>query len=111
RRRPEAGGAGAGADRRGGAVSLLALLGAVGLTAVAAVAVLWPYQRGSAAALQRLPRPRAGGGGGAPPPPPPPLRGRAPAPPPPAPRPRRGPRGRQARRAGLPHGPGLRRGR
>jgi cytochrome c-type biogenesis protein CcmH/NrfG len=35
-------------------VSLLALLGAVGLTAVAAVAVLWPYQRGSAAALQRL---------------------------------------------------------
>jgi cytochrome c-type biogenesis protein CcmH/NrfG len=35
-------------------VSLLTLLGAVGLTAVAAVAVLWPYQRGSAAALQRL---------------------------------------------------------
>jgi len=30
------------------------LLGAVGLTAIAAVAVLWPYQRGSAAALQRL---------------------------------------------------------
>jgi cytochrome c-type biogenesis protein CcmH/NrfG len=35
-------------------VNLLALLGAAGLTAVAAVAVLWPYQRGSAAALQRL---------------------------------------------------------
>jgi cytochrome c-type biogenesis protein CcmH/NrfG len=35
-------------------VSLLTLLGAVGLTAIAAVAVLWPYQRGSAAALQRL---------------------------------------------------------
>jgi cytochrome c-type biogenesis protein CcmH/NrfG len=35
-------------------VSPLTLLGAVGLTAVAAVAVLWPYQRGSAAALQRL---------------------------------------------------------
>lgn len=32
----------------------LTLLGAVGLTAIAAVAVLWPYQRGSAAALQRL---------------------------------------------------------
>jgi cytochrome c-type biogenesis protein CcmH/NrfG len=35
-------------------VSPLTLLGAVGLTAIAAVAVLWPYQRGSAAALQRL---------------------------------------------------------
>jgi cytochrome c-type biogenesis protein CcmH/NrfG len=35
-------------------VTPLALLGAVGLTAIAAVAVLWPYQRGSAAALQRL---------------------------------------------------------
>ena len=35
-------------------MSLLTLLGAVGLTAIAAVAVLWPYQRGSAAALQRL---------------------------------------------------------
>jgi cytochrome c-type biogenesis protein CcmH/NrfG len=35
-------------------VSPLTLLGAVGLTAVAAVAVLWPYQWGSAAALQRL---------------------------------------------------------
>jgi cytochrome c-type biogenesis protein CcmH/NrfG len=35
-------------------VSPLTLLAAVGLTAVAAVAVLWPYQRGSAAALQRL---------------------------------------------------------
>jgi len=35
-------------------VSPLMLLGAVGLTAIAAVAVLWPYQRGSAAALQRL---------------------------------------------------------
>ena len=34
-------------------MSLLTLLGAVGLTAIAAVAVLWPYQRGSAA-LQRL---------------------------------------------------------
>ena len=35
-------------------MSLLTALGAVGLTAIAAVAVLWPYQRGSAAALQRL---------------------------------------------------------
>ena len=35
-------------------MSPLTLLGAVGLTAIAAVAVLWPYQRGSAAALQRL---------------------------------------------------------
>jgi tetratricopeptide (TPR) repeat protein len=35
-------------------VSPITLLGAVGLTAIAAVAVLWPYQRGSAAALQRL---------------------------------------------------------
>jgi cytochrome c-type biogenesis protein CcmH/NrfG len=35
-------------------VSPLTLLGAVGLTAIAAVAVLWPYHRGSAAALQRL---------------------------------------------------------
>ena len=35
-------------------MSLLTLLGAVGLTAIAAVAVLWPYQRGSAAALRRL---------------------------------------------------------
>jgi cytochrome c-type biogenesis protein CcmH/NrfG len=35
-------------------VSLLTVLGAVGLTAIAAVAVLWPYHRGSAAALQRL---------------------------------------------------------
>jgi cytochrome c-type biogenesis protein CcmH/NrfG len=35
-------------------VSPLTLLAAVGLTAIAAVAVLWPYQRGSAAALQRL---------------------------------------------------------
>jgi cytochrome c-type biogenesis protein CcmH/NrfG len=35
-------------------VSPLMVLGAVGLTAIAAVAVLWPYQRGSAAALQRL---------------------------------------------------------
>jgi cytochrome c-type biogenesis protein CcmH/NrfG len=35
-------------------VSPLTLLGAVGLTAIAAVAVLWPYQWGSAAALQRL---------------------------------------------------------
>jgi cytochrome c-type biogenesis protein CcmH/NrfG len=35
-------------------VSPLTLLGAVGLTAVAAVAVLWPYQWGSATALQRL---------------------------------------------------------
>ena len=35
-------------------MSPLMLLAAVGLTAVAAVAVLWPYQRGSAAALQRL---------------------------------------------------------
>jgi cytochrome c-type biogenesis protein CcmH/NrfG len=35
-------------------VTPLTLLGAVGLTAIAAVAVLWPYQRGSAAALQRL---------------------------------------------------------
>ncbi|HVD15582.1 MAG TPA: hypothetical protein VNK73_14205, partial [Actinomycetota bacterium] len=32
----------------------LALLVAVGLTAIAVVAVLWPYHRGSAAALQRL---------------------------------------------------------
>lgn len=32
----------------------LTLLVAVGLTAIAAVAVLWPYHRGSAAALQRL---------------------------------------------------------
>ena len=32
----------------------LALLVAFGLTAIAAVAVLWPYHRGSAAALQRL---------------------------------------------------------
>src|SRR5215211_8006959 len=54
RRRPHAAGAGAGAARRGGAVSPLMVLGAVGLTAIAAVAVLWPYQRGSAAALQRL---------------------------------------------------------
>ena len=36
----------------------LTLLGAVGLTAIAAVAVLWPYQRGSAAGLQRLPASR-----------------------------------------------------
>jgi len=35
-------------------VSLLTVLGAVGLTAIAAVAVLWPFQRRSAAALQRL---------------------------------------------------------
>jgi tetratricopeptide (TPR) repeat protein len=35
-------------------VTPLTLLGAVGLTAIAAVAVLWPYQRGSAAGLQRL---------------------------------------------------------
>jgi cytochrome c-type biogenesis protein CcmI len=35
-------------------VTPLALLVAVGLTAIAAVAVLWPYHRGSAAALQRL---------------------------------------------------------
>jgi cytochrome c-type biogenesis protein CcmH/NrfG len=35
-------------------VSPLTLLGAAGLTAVAAVAVLWPYQWGSATALQRL---------------------------------------------------------
>jgi cytochrome c-type biogenesis protein CcmH/NrfG len=35
-------------------VTALTLLGALGLTAVAAVAVLWPYQRGSAAGLQRL---------------------------------------------------------
>ena len=35
-------------------MSPLTLLAAVGLTAIAAVAVLWPYQRGSAAALQRL---------------------------------------------------------
>jgi cytochrome c-type biogenesis protein CcmH/NrfG len=35
-------------------VSPLTLLAGVGLTAIAAVAVLWPYQRGSAAALQRL---------------------------------------------------------
>ena len=35
-------------------MSPLTLLGAVGLTAIAAVAVLWPYQWGSAAALQRL---------------------------------------------------------
>jgi cytochrome c-type biogenesis protein CcmH/NrfG len=35
-------------------VSPLMVLGAVGLTAIAAVAVLWPYHRGSAAALQRL---------------------------------------------------------
>jgi tetratricopeptide (TPR) repeat protein len=35
-------------------VTPLTLLGALGLTAIAAVAVLWPYQRGSAAALQRL---------------------------------------------------------
>jgi tetratricopeptide (TPR) repeat protein len=35
-------------------VSPITLLGAVGLTAIAAVAVLWPYQRGSVAALQRL---------------------------------------------------------
>jgi cytochrome c-type biogenesis protein CcmH/NrfG len=35
-------------------VTPLTLLGALGLTAVAAVAVLWPYQRGSAAALERL---------------------------------------------------------
>src|SRR5829696_6495974 len=53
-RRPDAAGAGAGADRRGGAVSLLTGLGAVGLTAIAAVAVLWPFQRRSAAALRRL---------------------------------------------------------
>ncbi len=32
----------------------LTLLVAVGLTAIAAIAVLWPYHRGSAAALQRL---------------------------------------------------------
>jgi cytochrome c-type biogenesis protein CcmH/NrfG len=35
-------------------VTPLTLLAALGLTAVAAVAVLWPYQRGSAAGLQRL---------------------------------------------------------
>jgi cytochrome c-type biogenesis protein CcmI len=35
-------------------VTPLTLLVAVGLTAIAAVAVLWPYHRGSAAALQRL---------------------------------------------------------
>jgi cytochrome c-type biogenesis protein CcmI len=35
-------------------VTPLALLVAVGLTAIAAVAVLWPYHRGSATALQRL---------------------------------------------------------
>ena len=35
-------------------MSPLALLVAVGLTAIAVVAVLWPYHRGSAAALQRL---------------------------------------------------------
>ena len=35
-------------------MSPLTLLAAVGLTAIAAVAVLWPYQRGSAAALQQL---------------------------------------------------------
>jgi cytochrome c-type biogenesis protein CcmH/NrfG len=35
-------------------VSPLTLLVAVGLTALAAVAVLWPYHRGSATALQRL---------------------------------------------------------
>ena len=35
-------------------MSPLTLLGAVGLTAIAAVAVLWPYHRRSAAALQRL---------------------------------------------------------
>jgi len=35
-------------------VSLLTGLGAVGLTAIAAVAVLWPFQRRSAAALRRL---------------------------------------------------------
>ena len=35
-------------------MSPLTLLAAVGLTAIAAVAVLWPYQWGSAAALQRL---------------------------------------------------------
>jgi tetratricopeptide (TPR) repeat protein len=35
-------------------VSPLTVLTAVGLTAIAAVAVLWPYQRSSAAALQRL---------------------------------------------------------
>ena len=35
-------------------MSPVTLLVAVGLTAIAAVAVLWPYQRGSAAALQRL---------------------------------------------------------
>jgi cytochrome c-type biogenesis protein CcmH/NrfG len=35
-------------------VTPLTLLAAIGLTAIAAVAVLWPYQRGSAAGLQRL---------------------------------------------------------
>jgi cytochrome c-type biogenesis protein CcmH/NrfG len=35
-------------------VTPLTLLAALGLTAIAAVAVLWPYQRGSAAGLQRL---------------------------------------------------------
>jgi tetratricopeptide (TPR) repeat protein len=35
-------------------VTPLTLLVALGLTAIAAVAVLWPYQRGSAAGLQRL---------------------------------------------------------
>jgi cytochrome c-type biogenesis protein CcmH/NrfG len=35
-------------------VTPLMLLGALGLTAIAAVAVLWPYQRGPAAGLERL---------------------------------------------------------
>src|SRR5215213_287820 len=53
-RRQGAAGAGADAVRGGPAVTPLALLVAVGLTAIAAVAVLWPYHRGSATALQRL---------------------------------------------------------